>query len=252
MGHATFPVMVVVSLYFPVVVFFTTPFLTFIFLVLGICIAGAASRSHDVFAALIMLLCFTSYWEFGGDLFFWPLHLAMPLAMMVVIIVMFDNDLDKVRGLFRLNISSLRASDVALSGVTILLSLAGLMFWLEVTNSDLTDFRLMILFQSTALLLLSAAIFSVINALLEEVVWRGILLRALIKKSNATVAVVVSAASFGIAHFHGVPNGILGVILSGFYAVLLSLLALRTGGIFAPIVTHIFADIAVFIAVLHG
>jgi membrane protease YdiL (CAAX protease family) len=100
-------------------------------------------------------------------------------------------------------------------------------------------------------LLAAGLTFSIINAILEEFIWRGILLDWLRTRMAPAAAVVVQAASFGAAHYMGFPSGFVGSGLAAIYGVMLGALAVRSKGIGAPIVAHIAADAVIF-AVLAG
>jgi hypothetical protein len=58
-------------------------------------------------------------------------------------------------------------------------------------------------------------VFSVSNALLEEIVFRGIFYDAIESQWGASVAVVASALIFGYGHLHGYPPGPSGAMLAG-------------------------------------
>ena len=57
------------------------------------------------------------------------------------------------------------------------------------------------------------------------------------------------ALAFGIAHFNGVPNGIVGVVMAGCWGLILAYLRHRTGGMLATYLAHLVADTTI-IAVL--
>jgi uncharacterized protein len=101
-----------------------------------------------------------------------------------------------------------------------------------------------------ALLVLAAAAFVVVNALLEEVIWRGVLQDRLAPLFGPTAAIVLQAVSFGVAHAHGVPRGVVGVILAGTWAVMLGALRRHTRGLLAPFVAHVVADVTVAVLIL--
>ena len=64
--------------------------------------------------------------------------------------------------------------------------------------------------------------------------------------STPWLAIVLQAALFGHAHFQGIPSGWGGVALAGSYGLVLGIIRERSGGLGAPIVAHIFADLAIF------
>lgn len=115
--------------------------------------------------------------------------------------------------------------------------------WLAFARPDLRDITGSELLQvSTPVLIAGGAVFAVLNATLEEVIWRGVLQPSLAAAWGARVAVVLQAASFGAQHAHGFPRGLLGVFLAGSWAVMLGLLRQRSRGLLAPVLAHIVAD----------
>lgn len=92
----------------------------------------------------------------------------------------------------------------------------------------------------------TCATFAVVNALLEEIVWRGVFLDALASQLGVGWAVVAQAALFGWAHAQGYPSGVVGVVLAGVYGLLLGLLRQRSRGLAAPLIAHIGADATIY------
>jgi membrane protease YdiL (CAAX protease family) len=95
-------------------------------------------------------------------------------------------------------------------------------------------------------LVLAGVCFSVANAVLEEIVFRGVLYDALEAEWGAFLAVAVTAVAFGAGHLHGYPPGVLGSVLAGVYGAALGLLRWWTGGLALPIGSHICADATIF------
>lgn len=100
------------------------------------------------------------------------------------------------------------------------------------------------------LLIAGAVLFSVVNASLEELIWRGVIQDRLVPLVGVGAAVVLQATSFGMQHAHGVPHGIVGVVLAGTWALMLGALRQRSGGLLAPLIAHIIADAAIAAIVL--
>jgi membrane protease YdiL (CAAX protease family) len=126
----------------------------------------------------------------------------------------------------------------------------GLLGWHALTRPDLSDVVRTFLPPAPLIaLVLGGAVFTLANATLEELVWRGVLQRGMESTLGPALAIVVQAASFGLAHAHGVPRGVAGVLLSGSWAVMLGWLRRRSGGLLAPIVAHVVAD-ATIVALL--
>jgi CAAX protease family protein len=95
------------------------------------------------------------------------------------------------------------------------------------------------------------AIFALVNAGAEEAAFRGVLMDALTSAVGIAGAVVIQAIAFGLVHYpHGLPNGTWGAILSGVYGLMLGLLRLRAGGMLAPWIAHVAADLTIFVLLL--
>lgn len=92
--------------------------------------------------------------------------------------------------------------------------------------------------------------FAVINAMLEELLWRGILQDRLVPLFGVGGAIVLQAASFGLQHAWGFPRGPVGVVLAGGWAVMLGLLRRHSGGLLSPILAHVVADATIAVLVL--
>lgn len=127
----------------------------------------------------------------------------------------------------------------------------GLVGWFVLMRPDLDDLVAAYLPEAPlAVLVLGAVAFAVINAVLEELVWRGVMTDALERGFGPWPAIAIQAASFGLAHAHGFPRGALGIVLAGGWAVALGMLRRHAGGLAAPIVAHVVADASIATIVL--
>lgn len=100
------------------------------------------------------------------------------------------------------------------------------------------------------LLVLGGAAFSLVNAAVEEAIFRGVLQTALERVSGPAIAVVVQAVAFGLLHIVGVPTGVIGAIMAGTWGLLLGVMRWRTRGVLAPYLAHIAADATIFCMLL--
>lgn len=123
--------------------------------------------------------------------------------------------------------------------------------WLFLFEPDLHDVvRAYVPDLPLAILVLAAIAFAVVNATLEELIWRGVLQDRLEPVFGAAAAIALQAASFGIQHYRGVPRGAVGVLLAGSWAAMLGMLRHRTRGMLAPVLAHVVADSVIAIIVL--
>lgn len=84
------------------------------------------------------------------------------------------------------------------------------------------------------------------NSFSEEVTYRAALLAPLHNLIGPVQAGLLSAAYFGIAHYFGVPSGLLGVAATGFFGWLLARSMLETKGLFWPWAIHATGDVVIF------
>jgi membrane protease YdiL (CAAX protease family) len=133
---------------------------------------------------------------------------------------------------------------VAAMVLTIVVSIAALLLWVAVLRPPLVD---NVRLPPAPLWLIAAGAvgWSMLNAVGEECVFRGMLLDALRTSMSSTTAVVVQAMAFGLIHFRGFPSGWVGVALAAVYGLMLGALRLRAGGMLAPVLTHVFADLTI-------
>jgi uncharacterized protein len=94
--------------------------------------------------------------------------------------------------------------------------------------------------------------FALVNAFVEEVLFRGAVLHHLGRIMGSLPAVLVQALAFGMLHFNGYPYGVTGVALASVYGLALGALRLRTGGLLAPWIAHVCADSVIFVLIVQA
>ena len=142
------------------------------------------------------------------------------------------------------------ARGVVQPGLVVLIagsSAVALTVWASIAAPDLEQAIGMVPDLPGALLLLGALGFSIVNASLEELAFRGFLQSSVAAATGSTrLAIVVQAIAFGLAHLHGVPNGWLGVAMAGTWALVLGWARVRSGGLLTPLLGHVVADLVIF------
>ncbi len=214
--------------------------------VAGVVVALATIAVAGYSAGCLALLCaavlvsarLNPWWS-------WPMHMLVPLgayAIIVAVVPPLRRSLEwPPRGRFD-------RVTVALSILTVVVSSAALVVWFGIVKPDVGDIRAQVPPLPTWMLPLACLVFAVVNALMEEAVWRWILWDLLSRAVPFAAAVIVlQAVSFGLAHIHGFPRGWIGVGMAGLYGLFLGLIRWRSGGIVAPIVAHVFADATIFV-----
>jgi membrane protease YdiL (CAAX protease family) len=88
--------------------------------------------------------------------------------------------------------------------------------------------------------------FVAVNAAVEEILFRGMILSHLARAVGIWPAVVAQAVGFGALNLHGYPDGVIGVAMTAGYGLLLGLLRLRASGLLACWIAHAVADAVIF------
>jgi membrane protease YdiL (CAAX protease family) len=122
--------------------------------------------------------------------------------------------------------------------------------WLLFAKPDLSDLVSRIPRLGWPALILAGLLFALVNSVVEEVLFRGLLWAGLVESLRSSPTIVIAqAACFGAAHFRGFPRGGSGVALAFTYGLLLGIVRRRTGGILWPILGHVLPDLTIFILV---
>jgi len=128
-----------------------------------------------------------------------------------------------------------------------------LLSWLALARPDLGDLLALVPKVRPWLLIVGGVGFAAWNATLEEWIWRGVIQTRLTTMMSEPLAILVQAISFGVAHAHGFPRGLSGMLLAGIWALMLGALRTRCSGLLAPIVAHFVADATIAAVLLrHG
>jgi uncharacterized protein len=91
-------------------------------------------------------------------------------------------------------------------------------------------------------LLLFCLFFSLINAVFEEVIWRGIMLSALKELTSTRYAIIVTSVGFGLLHL-AIGFSITLSLLISIAGVIYAVITLKTNSIYPSIVFHIVVNI---------
>jgi uncharacterized protein len=173
----------------------------------------------------------------------WPLYLLAPLLGYGFVVALMPA---LRRSLHWLRAGKLRGWVLVATAAIIALSTSALLLYDLLLKPDLGYLSSQVPPWRPAELIVAGAFFSVLNALLEEMIFRGVLLDALTSQIGAVWAVVVQAVAFGIGHGQGYPPGSLGMALAAVYGLMLGMLRQRSGGLLAPWIAHVFADAVIF------
>ena len=173
----------------------------------------------------------------------WPLYLLAPLAAYALIVVLVP---PLRRGVHWLRVGRLDGPVLAATAAVIVVSSAALVLWFLLTKPDLGDLAAKIPHVGPAGLVLIGAAFAVLNALMEEAAFRGVLQEALTAEWGPWWAVGLQGVLFGVIHAQGFPRGVAGTVMASVYGVALGLLRLRSAGLAASCLAHVCADATIF------
>jgi membrane protease YdiL (CAAX protease family) len=173
----------------------------------------------------------------------WPWFWLAPLAVYAVVVLA----IGPLRRSFpRLKAGCVDARGIAV-GVVLCLATSGVLLgyqWLM--HPDVSELAAHLPGSLLGSVALAWACFSLLNAALEELVFRGVLYEALLPGWGAPATVAITAVLFGLGHLHGYPPGPVGAVLAGLYGVALGLIRCWTGGLALAVACHVFADATIF------
>lgn len=179
----------------------------------------------------------------------WPWHLVVPLLAFFAVVSVVS---PLRRTLVWARIGRLDVQTLGLGALIAVLSSTVLVLFDTFAQPDLRSLAEHLPVSPALPLVVSATLFAVSNALLEEVYFRGILLDAFESQLGVKTALSVQAVAFGLGHAKGYPPGEVGVIFASVYGLLLGLLRVAAGGLGVSFLTHIFADVTIFILVVRA
>lgn len=184
--------------------------------------------AHGVlFLALFVLLYLTP------PIRHWPWFWIDPLAGYVLVVT----SLRPLRRTFnRPCVRRINLATCALTAAIILLSSSILLLSQFFMHPDVAALGAMMPVHALGGVILTGVVFALVNAVCEEIIFRGILFDALEAERGWQGAVYATAFLFALGHWNGYPPGWGGAILAGIYGITLGLLRVHTGGLLLPIV----------------
>jgi membrane protease YdiL (CAAX protease family) len=143
-------------------------------------------------------------------------------------------------------------STIAATVTIAVLSCAALVAFHLLTRPDVSAYGRFHPVSTLGGVIVLGVLFSFFNALLEELIFRGVLFDSIQSQWGSAVAVVATAFLFGYGHMRGYPSGALGALLAGIYGVCLGWLRVFSGGLGLPVLAHIAADATIFTMVANS
>ncbi len=138
---------------------------------------------------------------------------------------------------------------ILLSLIFAILSVTGLVFWF--INQTGNPHEQYMPHLPIYILPVLGVLFALLNSLFEETIFRGILLPCFSESTGWVPAVIMQAIWFSFLHYQaGFPSGIMGIVLTLTFAIMMVVLLKRTGGILLPVIVHAIADFSIFLLIL--
>jgi membrane protease YdiL (CAAX protease family) len=194
-----------------------------------------------------LLLIFTPLPTLLPGLMRWPWHFAVPLLGYAGVVLLVP---PLRRSVAWLRLGRFDGRVLAVAGGIVLIASAALLLFQSLFNPDLAHLRAQFPVTTGGKLLLFGVFFSLLNALLEKLGFRGVLQDALESQFRPTTALLIQAVIFGFAHYQGYPMGGWGVVLAAIYGLMLGWLRNWVRGLAAPVLVHVFADATIFAMVV--
>lgn len=189
---------------------------------------------------------------FGGVIFLHIPYSQLSFALVIALYLFVIGIFPKLRGgsewfswggLGR-DVAILCLATAAVSGVA-------LVAWFTLAKPDITDLiQRFVPKASLPVLVLGGLVFAMVNAAVEEIVYRGAVVGGLAESNVPTpVLLPLQAIAFGTIHLGGFPSGWIGVTLATIYGFLLGGIRLRSRGLLAPWVGHLLTDLVIVVIV---
>src|SRR5262249_18606499 len=142
----------------------------------------------------------------------------------------------------RLTIGRMTGAPLAFAAALTVATSGVLVAFQELARPDVSGLAVRLPVSGLGSLLLVGLCFSVLNALLEELIFRGVFWEVLAAEWNARVALGITAGLFGLFHLHGYPPGVPGALLAALFGLALGLLRWWSAGLGLAVACHICAD----------
>ena len=173
----------------------------------------------------------------------WPWYLVLPLLAYLMTVVAWPR---LRRTAPRLALGRMVGWPLAVALVLAITTVVALLGFQALARPEVAGLAAGLPVAAFGSLLVAGVCFSTTNAVLEELIFRGVLWEATAAEWNRGVALGATTILFGLGHVHGYPPGPLGAVLAGVFGMALGLLRLWTGGLGLAILVHICADATIF------
>jgi membrane protease YdiL (CAAX protease family) len=177
----------------------------------------------------------------------WPWYFLVPLLIYAAVVLAVPPLRRSVRWL---RIGRLDGLALAATMGIMLISSTVLVLYQVLFHPDLSELADRLPLHTGMPMLAAGAVFALSNAVMEELIFRGVLQDALVSQVGRSAGLVVQAVVFGLGHAAGYPPGALGVVLAGLYGLVLGVLREWSAGLGAASIAHVGADATIFVIVV--
>jgi len=186
----------------------------------------------------LLLLSFLSLAIVPLGLWVWPFPLLIPLAVYGCVAAA----LGPLRQTIKLPIGRTDGRLVAATAAVSVVSSTVLVLYQILATPSLEHLDRYLPLDLVRNMFLTAALFSLLNPVLEEIIFRGVFYQAILAQWSWPVAVLGSAVLFGLGHMDGYPPGVTGAVLAGIYGLALGTIRHYSKGLLLPVLAHVTAD----------
>ena len=216
-------------------------------LALTLCVTACLLRARGFNQAFLLVIMYVAL--FAERLLSprwqtWPLFMLLPFACWIAV-VLFAGLSRQITSWFVLG--RLDRVSAVLALITAFIPVIALRLWSHRHEVYIHKKALAIPHLSLSMLILAGLGFAIVNALTEELIYRGVVqngFEEVFKKP--VVALVLQAIVFGSAHYFGVPGGLSGVLLASCYGLSVGLLRKTSKGLLWPVLVHSIVDGGIF------
>ena len=156
------------------------------------------------------------------------------------------------RSLHWLSAGRLSVATVGTTLAAMVVTALALLTFHATARPDVDGFRELHSLNAIGGVVVGGVIFTIVNATLEELAFRGILFDALDSQWGPWITLIVTSALFGLGHWSGYPPGPVGVCLATLFGFAMGALRLWTRGLALPIAAHMVADATIYFLVLRS
>lgn len=181
----------------------------------------------------------------GSFFLVWPFHLLVPIITYAAVVCILPVLRDSTNWM---KTGTMDSKIVRLIVGVSLLSCIALVGWVTLTNADIGRHLMMMPELPIWCYPLAGLGFAILNAAMEEAVFRGVVMNALDRAlGDGYASVGIQAILFAAFHYQsGFPNGASGFVLTLIYGILLGIIRRLSRGMLAPLIAHFVADLTIF------